>query len=335
MDPLRLTRLKRLVRSNRLRFLLVLLADLTGARHLIVRLDPVMACNIRCAMCYFSDEAWYGGHANRRFTAGQIGAIADAFFGSALQVHIGCGAEPTMYKGYGDLVRLAKRRGVPFVSLATNAQLLRPDDLRRLIDDGLDEIVVSVHGTTRATYETLMAGARFDVLHKVLATLTAMKRASGTGRPRLRLNYTVNPDNLAELPAIFEVFQGYDLAVLQVRPIIDLGDTSYHNKDMAAVRDRYRQVMAGLRDQAGRLGVTLLGSLGDPSYGAVNPDAAAYLSVLRAVSPERVWRDGFDPLTMSYGAFKKSIGYRRELLRAIVHGAPAVSGQPLASSDVL
>jgi hypothetical protein len=30
------------------------LTHLAGLRHLILRLDPVIACNLRCGMCYFS-----------------------------------------------------------------------------------------------------------------------------------------------------------------------------------------------------------------------------------------------------------------------------------------
>lgn len=335
VDQLLLTRLKGYVRSNRLRFLFILLADLVNARHLIVRLDPAMACNLRCAMCGFSDAGWRQAHPSRRLSAERIARIADMFFPTALQLYIGCGAEPTTYRGYPEIVRLAKDKGIPFVSLVTNGQLLTAEDLARAMALGLDEIVISVHGTTRESYETFMTGARFDTLVDVLAMIAAAKRAGNTDRPRLRINYTVNPDNLDELERFFDVFEPYGVQVLQVRPVIDLGATRYRNKGLDTVIDRYRRVMATLHRQCATRRVALLANLNDPTYRGSNTDAAAYLSVLRVISPDRVWREDFDPETTSYQDFKRHIGYRRNLVRQIIVGTTAVSNQPLASSDLL
>src|SRR6266436_2199443 len=103
-----LVRLNRLIASNRLKFLAVLAADVVGARHLILRFDPVQACNLRCGMCYFSDAEWLKHHPVKRFSEDEIRRLADMFFPKAVQLHIGCSMEPTLYKGYPSLVTLGK-----------------------------------------------------------------------------------------------------------------------------------------------------------------------------------------------------------------------------------
>ena len=84
-----LVRLNRLIPSNRLKFLSMLAADLVGARHLILRFDPVQACNLRCGMCYFSDDEWLKHNPVKRFSDYEIERLADMFFPLAMQLHIG------------------------------------------------------------------------------------------------------------------------------------------------------------------------------------------------------------------------------------------------------
>ncbi len=43
------------IKSPRVKYLSLLVAHLTGMRYIGVYIDPVMACNIRCRMCSFSD----------------------------------------------------------------------------------------------------------------------------------------------------------------------------------------------------------------------------------------------------------------------------------------
>jgi molybdenum cofactor biosynthesis enzyme MoaA len=64
-------------------------------------------------------------------------------------VVVGCGAEPTLYKDFPEIVRLAKQSGVPNVSMVTNDKILTERHIEFLIDYGLDEVMISVHGTTQ------------------------------------------------------------------------------------------------------------------------------------------------------------------------------------------
>ena len=44
------------IKSRRLKLLGIWLFHVLGKRYIGVFLDPVLACNFRCKMCYFSDE---------------------------------------------------------------------------------------------------------------------------------------------------------------------------------------------------------------------------------------------------------------------------------------
>ena len=335
LAPLRLLRANRLIRSNRLKFLAVLAAELAGLRYTVVRLDPAAACNLRCTMCYFSNPDWVDGNTGRRLNAEELRAVADAFFPEALLVYIGCGFEPTVYKGYPEIVRLAKERGVRFVSLVTNGQLLTEEAVSQLIGYGLDEIVVSAHGVRPDTYHRFMPRASHEKLHRNLDMLTRLRRASGRETPVLRINYTVNRENLEELPELLEAFAAYDLRCLQVRPITNQDGAVFAGYELDGCLDTYRRVMAQVAMQCAEAGVTLMSNMEDPTIRQANPHAVVYENaVLRTISPNLVWRDGLHRAE-DYRAFKRSIGFRRRLLGwALDGGSGLARPTALAGSSV-
>ena len=101
------------------------------------------------------------------------------FFPQAIQLHIGCVTEPTVYKGYPSLVMLGKQYKIPFIGFTTNGQLLTRASIQLMIEAGLDEITLSTHGIKEDTYEKLMKGASFETYHRNLRTIVELKRELG------------------------------------------------------------------------------------------------------------------------------------------------------------
>jgi len=313
-----LIRLNRVVKNHRIKFLGILALHLLKSRHLFLRFDPVIACNLHCQMCYFSDKDF------RKKNKGALGAqeidrIAEMFFSRALQVVFGCGAEPTLYKNFPDLVKIAKSHGVPNVGLVSNGQLITDDHIEQLIENGLDELLLSVHGVHKESYEKFMARSDYAKFHAVLASFDRLKRAHGVTDPALRLNYTVNPDNLDELYDFFDVFGGYDIHTLQVRPIMDIGQSAYRNFDLDQYVGKYNALVDWLNSECADRGITFLARKKDPGYKADQEDygSIALDSVLRYVSPQRVWRTDFDWKNETYDAFCHRIGFTRSLVRGV------------------
>lgn len=330
----RLLVLNRLIASNRVKFAAVLAADLLGLRYTIVRFDPVIACNLRCGMCYFSDETWYRDNVGSRFTPGQVERIAETFFSEALQVYVGCGSEPTMWKAYPDIVGLAKAKGVPFVSLVTNAQLLNRAAIEALVEHGLDEITISVHGTRQDTYEALMKGAKWQRLHDNLALIGTVRQERSSILPKIRLNYTVNNDNAEQMADLMAVFGGYGIDTIQIRPIADLGDTTYQDKDLKPSLAVYEAGIRRLQKECAQAGTVLLANLNDPLFERTNSQSVVYEhAVLRYVSPQRVWVNGYDPEQESYRTLKQRTRFRKRLLQWVITGSKELEHTTMLTSS--
>jgi molybdenum cofactor biosynthesis enzyme MoaA len=333
-----LLKLNRLIKSDRLKFFGAFIADIIHVRHQIVRMDTVDVCNLRCAMCYFSDDDWLKNNSGKRLTEEEVERLAEMFFPSALQVHVGCSAEPTMNKNFVNHVRLAKKKfKVPFVGMVTNGQLLTKEKIEELIDVGLDEITLSAHGVTKPTFEKLMQRASFERFHETLKMLDDAKKAKGVDYPKLRINYTVNPDNLDELAEFFNVFGKYNIHTLQVRPIVDLGDTDFKNKNFHPHLVRYNKAIEVLARKAKENKIIVLANTIDPEYSQENPESIFYeTAIQRYLGPSRVWKTSFDWRHISYNNFKKSEGYRWELLKIVFRGSKQLQrASPFASSELL
>ena len=145
MNVYKLLNLNNKIKNHRVKFFGLFLFHILGKRYLAVNLDPVMACNLRCKMCYFTDKE-YVKKLKGVFTNLQLSRIAEVFFSRALKLQIGCGTEPTLYKDLPSIVRLGKKYKVPYISLTTNANLLNDKKIEDLLIAGLDEFTISLHG---------------------------------------------------------------------------------------------------------------------------------------------------------------------------------------------
>ena len=312
-----LLKLNRLVHSHRLKFAGLLGLYWMHRRHLGLRFDPTLACNLRCQMCYFSDPAFAGAVGKReRLTPADVERVAEVFFPWALQLYIGCGTEPTTYKDFVHIIELGKQYNIPMIGLVTNGQLLTEEHLTQFVELGLDELTLSTHGVERETYEGMMRRASYDKFFEVLDQITGIKKQRGAALPELRLNYTVNPDNLAELDRFFEVYGTYQIQTLQIRPIIDLGNTEYTKKDLTPFQEEYNRAIHRIEQQCRERGVRLLANYEDIAYNVKNTAAALAEEVRVYLSPEDSL-PGFDWRRELYYEYRRRTNWSGKLMRNV------------------
>jgi MoaA/NifB/PqqE/SkfB family radical SAM enzyme len=311
----KLVRMNRVVGNHRVKFAALLAIHHLRRRYLCLRFDPVMSCNLRCQMCYFSAPEFVKEHTGR-FSWEQVERLAEIFFPLTLQLYIGCGTEPTTYKRFLDIHTLARKYHVPMVGMVTNGQLLTTEHLERLVDEGLDELTLSTHGVTRETYERMMTRSSFDKFLKLLDTVDSVKKRKGSAAPQLRLNYTVNPENLEELRDFFKVYGNLDIRTLQVRPIIDFGGQYRENLDR--YQSRYEEVMTNLQDECERRQIRLLANFDDFVYSKKTTRATIAEEVTVYINPESISKPGFDYQHESYLAYCKRTGWSKSIMRKIL-----------------
>ena len=76
MDIYKILKFNNSIKSHRIKFLGLWILSILNKRYLAVQIDTVMACNLRCKMCYFTDENYVKNNMKGMFSLEDLDAIA-------------------------------------------------------------------------------------------------------------------------------------------------------------------------------------------------------------------------------------------------------------------
>jgi len=300
------------IKNHRVKFLALWFLHTFKRRYFAVNFDPVLACNLRCKMCYFTDPE-YVKTLKGQFSLSDLDIWARQSLPQALKLQVGCGAEPTVYKHLSRVFELGKQYKVPHISMTTNANLLQYDSLKNWIENGLNEITVSLHGVYQDTYEELMGKGDYNKFHTALQLITDLKKEYPN--LLLRINYTFNEDNFTELKDFFNVYGKYAIDILQIRPISKIGNTAYNNFSLEKIIPLYDAFIKDFKQQAEKHQVTLLAPRQkEDLIQRKNDSSLIFNYTYFYVSPTHFWKKDFDWKHQSFRDYTRQIGWGKQLL---------------------
>lgn len=103
-------------------------------------------------------------------------------------VTLHCNGEPLMDKRLHDKVAFLKRHGFRGTGFATNCTLLDERRARALLDAGLDTIICSIDGFTKATHEAIRHRTHFETIVQNVERFLALRdERAASGRPATRV----------------------------------------------------------------------------------------------------------------------------------------------------
>ena len=322
MDIYKILKFNNAIKSHRIKFFGLWLLSVLNKRYLAIQLDPVLACNLRCKMCYFTDNDYVKQHMKGIFKEEDLEALAKVNFKNALKLQIGCGAEPTLFKHNTKLIKLAKQHKIPYISMITNGNLLERKDVADFAEAGLNEFIFSMHGVSKEKYEDLMDKGVYEKFHDALAFISEQKKMHP--QLRLRINYTFNQDNFHELEDFFSVYGKYAIDIIQLRPIDKIGETTYNNFSLKNIEPDYVRISSLMQSESSKRGITLLYPKSisrdeNESLIVKTDNNSSYLLPYTYcyVSPKFYWQDDFDWRAESWSNWKKRHQWNAELFRNI------------------
>lgn len=308
-----LLKLNRHIKNNRIKNLGVFLLHYFGQRYCGIFIDPTLKCNLRCKMCYFSEEGFAKSNSGPNLTLEEINKIGNAFFHRALKLQIGCRTEPSLYPYNKEIILLAKKKKVPYISITTNANRFKEENWEELVASGLDEVTLSLHGVHKESYEFFMTNGSYEMFLSSFQVLTRLKKKYP--KFQIRINYTVNQDNLQELTSFFDVFKNYHVDILQVRPILQMGNTVYNNFSWDTIVQDYDPTIERLRKLAKQKNITFIAPTKHDLIKEINEESTIIDSTYFYISSQGCWKDGFDLNKDTYETYAKRTGLGRKLFK--------------------
>ncbi len=185
-----------------------------------ISFEPTTACNLRCPEC---------PSGLRAFTR-PTGNLREDFFRHTidnLSKHLLClifyfQGEPYINPRFLEMVQYAHRRGI-YTITSTNGHFLSEENARKTIESGLDRLIISVDGTTQATYESYRKEGRLEVVLQGARNVVKWKRQLRSRTPHIVFQFLVVRPNEHEIPDIYRLAQsiGVDEVKLKTAQIYD------------------------------------------------------------------------------------------------------------------
>lgn len=295
----------------------------TRRRMIGIFMDPVNGYNLRCRMCYMSDEDKRHSLTGR-MTDSDLALVKEKLYPVALKLQIGCGSEPTLdFSRLEEIVKDGREAGVPYISLTTNGQLIASGkvDLIKLYEVGLNELTLSLHGTNAETYEYLMPGGSFEMFKRMTTIIGEVKKKYPYFK--LRINFTVNSMNVENLAddSFWQLWQGYTPDIVQLRPVQDLGVSQWRDFSTDRIKELYLVTIGKIISECKERGITVIAptleQIDDVITAQDSTSALIEDITYCYVSPDSCYKPDFNLREDTFASYHHRKGTRSRLLKAI------------------
>ena len=146
---------------------------------LSVYIETTNVCNLQCIMCPNKNSKRKKGKMSHELFCKIIDEIAEKQ--PSITVSPFYFGEPLMDEHIFKRIEYCKSKGLSYIKLSTNGSLLSENEnYKRLIDSGIDYIIISFDGITKETYESIRVKSCFDKFLDGIEKLANYNHCSGS-----------------------------------------------------------------------------------------------------------------------------------------------------------
>jgi radical SAM protein with 4Fe4S-binding SPASM domain len=154
-------------------------------------------CNLRCIMCPYPFLKRPKGEMDFEVFAKIVDEVAQESPTSRLWVAIL--GEPLLGKNLVPMLRYAKNKGIKHINLNTNATFLTPKITYKLLDCGIENLLVSLDATTKETYDQIRVKGDFPTVVRNVENFLAEKQRLGLKLPNVIAQFIIMDQNEKEI----------------------------------------------------------------------------------------------------------------------------------------
>lgn len=169
-----------------------------------ILIEPTGNCNYRCVKCeQFNDAYSDGGNilGNKDLPFKYFCKIIDDIGDTLITLRLWHYGEPLLNKDIFSMVDYAKKKGV-FVALSSNLSLLDDGAAEKMINCGLDYLIVSCDGASERTYNLYHGKDYFNKVVTNIEMLVGKRKAMRSSLPFIELQFIVMKENEDEVEKI-------------------------------------------------------------------------------------------------------------------------------------
>lgn len=173
-----------------------------------VSIEPNNTCNLRCPECPSGSQELTRPRGNMNLP--MFISIIDQLSPWLTYLTLYFQGEPYLNPQFYDFVRYAKSKNI-FVTSSTNGHFLDAENVKKTIDSGLDQLIVSVDGADQESYAAYRTGGELNKVIDGIRLLVNTKHKTQNKTPKIILQCLLLRSNENQLYAIRKL--GRDLGV--------------------------------------------------------------------------------------------------------------------------
>lgn len=224
--PRKLANLARVEAERRLRRVTV-----SGHPYILI-IDPTNFCNLRCPLCPTGAQRL--GREQSMMSLDCFRRWFDPHAPWLFEAYLHNWGESLLNKATFDMIAYAQSRNVG-TNLSSNLSIASEEDLDRLIEAGLEYLVVSLDGTTAESYAKYRVRGDFERVVHNMATLISRRNARGRRTPVVEWQYIVMKHNEHEVDEAEAIAKRIGVDVMRFIPV----GLPYDFEDRRALREEW------------------------------------------------------------------------------------------------
>ena len=190
-------------------------------------LEVTNRCNIRCRTCARLYDPKFKADGGTGDLPMEIFEKVKPWLRHSIRVNTVGFGEPFLHPNILDFMESCAAAD-NYITVITNGTVLRAPVISRIVDIGLDKLVVSMDGGTQSVFEKIRRGAKWEELLEALRGIKKKKEAARSKRPSITFEFVAMKGNFNTLPPLVEVVARLGASKLHIEPLIRGGNDFYH-----------------------------------------------------------------------------------------------------------
>lgn len=179
-------------------------------------IEPTNYCNLHCPACPTGNNSLKRKKGFLTFQ--NFKKIMDDIGDYTLNLLLYNLGEPLLNKDIYKMIKYAKTKRPIRVVISTNATTIKTKkDAQKLIDSGLDHLIISLDGATQKTLNKYRVGANLKQIKQAIKLIVDLKKELKTTKPLIEIQFIVMRHNEQEIPAIKKIAKETGVDILSLK----------------------------------------------------------------------------------------------------------------------
>ncbi len=167
-----------------------------------LNIEPANVCNLKCRLCPTGNDIL--GREKGFMSLELFSDILKGWDGKNTRLDFSGFGEPFLNKNFPEMLQLSKERGFK-VGISTNGNLMTPELSAKLVEFGVDNVLVAVDGATMESYDWYRRGGDFNRVVSNIRELVLAKQKINSAKPTVHLQFVVMKRNEHEIELIKKI----------------------------------------------------------------------------------------------------------------------------------